>query len=103
MGIRITIVGQGSSQRIVMAGRVPATHAPAVVLPPQRSHRLGAGGRDTPGHDGEGDDGERIRLRPAPAGVRDALQRRTRASAPPEGSEGAAVEYVLPAGPTLPA
>jgi len=38
---------------IVMAGRVPATHAPAVVQPPQRSHRPGAGGRDTPGHDGE--------------------------------------------------
>src|SRR6185437_11822698 len=36
----------------VMAGRVPATHAPAVVPPPQRPHRPGVGGRDTPGHDG---------------------------------------------------
>ena len=32
-----------------MAGRVPATHALAVVRPPRRSHRPGADGRDTPG------------------------------------------------------
>src|SRR6185437_15685357 len=32
-------------------GGVPATHAPAVVRPPRRPHRLGVGGRDTPGHD----------------------------------------------------
>src|SRR6185437_12703594 len=36
-----------------MAGRVPATHALAVVPRPRRPHRPGVGGRDTPGHDGE--------------------------------------------------
>src|SRR6185312_3753707 len=44
-----------------MAGRVPATHALAVVQPPRWSRRPGVGGRDTPGHDGEslsGHDGE---------------------------------------------
>src|SRR6185437_942023 len=45
-----------SPPKIVMAGRVPATHAPAVVQPPRRSHRPGVGGRDTPGHDGESHD-----------------------------------------------
>src|SRR6185312_4300023 len=44
--------------RIVMAGRVPATHALPVVQPPRRPHRPGVGGRDTPGHDGESHDGE---------------------------------------------
>src|SRR6185437_3774127 len=53
---------------IVMAGRVPATRAPAVVQRRQ-PHRPGAGGRDTPdtpGHDGEraGHDGATSRLHP---------------------------------------
>src|SRR6185437_6208569 len=81
---------KGLSQ-IVMALCVPATHAPAVVQPPWWPHRPGAGGRDTQGHDGER---KRIRLSPAPADVRDALPRRMRASAPPEGPE------VEPAGVT---
>src|SRR6185437_2213254 len=38
----------------VMAGRVPATRALAVVQPPRCSHRPGVGGRDTPGHDDPG-------------------------------------------------
>jgi hypothetical protein len=38
----------------VMAGRVPATHALAVVPGPQGIHRPGVGGRDTHGHDGKG-------------------------------------------------
>ena len=47
-----------------MAGRVPATHALAVVQRQRWCHRPGVGGRDTPGHDGEptmtvfGHDGE---------------------------------------------
>src|SRR6185437_12468187 len=51
-GSGLAVVGEGSALS-VMAGRVPATHAPAVVQPPRRSHRSGAGGRDTPGHDGK--------------------------------------------------